>query len=106
MELPCGACHRKYQKIEDPKYLRGILARLTRTHEASQDIPWTMGDAPNDFIEEQLEKIVAIEIEISSIIGKFKVSQNRSKVDAENVAHALEKHHPEMSETIRKYYLK
>ncbi|OTG98808.1 FMN-binding negative transcriptional regulator [Acinetobacter sp. ANC 4973] len=94
------------QKIEDQKYLRGILARLTRTHESSQDIPWKMGDAPHDFIEEQLEKIVAIEIEISSIIGKFKVSQNRSKVDAENVAHALEKHHPEMSETIRKYHPK
>lgn len=94
------------QKIEDPKYLRGILARLTRTHESLQDIPWKMGDAPNDFIEEQLEKIVAIEIEISSIIGKFKVSQNRSKADAENVAHALEKHHPEMSGTIRKYYPK
>ncbi len=30
-----------------------------------------MGDAPNDFIVEQLEKIVAIEIEIDSIVGKF-----------------------------------
>ena len=94
------------RKIDDEKYLRGILARLTRQHEAPQALPWKMGDAPNDFIEEQLEKIVAIEIEISSIIGKFKVSQNRSKVDAENVAHALEKHHPEMSGTIRKYYPK
>ena len=96
----------RIQKITDQNYLRGILARLTRTHEASQAMPWKMGDAPNDFIEQQLEKIVAIEIEISSIVGKFKLSQNRSTVDAERVAYALENQHPEMSESIRKYYPK
>lgn len=92
------------RKVEDDKYLRGILARLTRTHEATQAVPWKMGDAPNDFIEEQLEKIVAIEIEISSIVGKFKVSQNRSAVDAERVAKSLENENPEMAGAILKYY--
>lgn len=96
----------KIRKVEDDKYLRGVLARLTRTHEATQPVPWKMGDAPNDFIEEQLEKIVAIEIEINSIAGKFKVSQNRSAVDAENVAKALENENPQMAESVRKYCLK
>ncbi len=91
------------RKVEDDHYLRGVLARLTRTHEANQEIPWKMGDAPKDFIEEQLEKIVAIEIQIDSIIGKFKVSQNRSAMDAENVAKALENLNPEMAESIKKY---
>lgn len=91
------------RKIEDEKYLRGILARLTRIHEVGQKIPWKMGDAPEDFIKEQLDKIVAIEIEINSIVGKFKVSQNRSLADAENVAKALENCNPEMAESIRKY---
>ncbi len=63
-----------------------------------------MGDAPEDFIQEQLGKIVAIEIEIDSIIGKFKVSQNRSAVDAENVAKALEPNHLDMAHSIRHYY--
>ena len=94
------------RKVEDDKYLRGILARLTRTHEVNQPTPWKMGDAPHDFIEEQLEKIVAIEIEIESIIGKFKVSQNRSAVDAERVVKALENANPEMAESVRKYYPK
>ena len=94
------------RKVEDEKYLRGILARLTRTHEANQPMPWKIGDAPNDFIEEQLEKIVAIEIEIESIIGKFKVSQNRRAVDAENVAKALDHSNPKMAESVRKYYPK
>lgn len=94
------------RKIEDENYLRGILARLTRTHEATQEIPWKMGDAPKDFMEEQLEQIVAIEIEIESIIGKFKVSQNKSQVDATNIAKALEDTNPEMAESIQKYSLK
>lgn len=94
------------RKIDDEKYLRGILARLTRQHEAPQIVPWKMGDAPNDYIEEQLEKIVAIEIEIDSILGKFKVSQNRSAVDATSAANALQTQNPEMAESIRKFYPK
>lgn len=92
------------RKVKDDRYLRGILARLTRTHEATQPIPWKMGDAPKDFIEEQLEKIVAIEIEIESIVGKFKVNQNRSKQDVENVAKALENENPEMAKSVRMYF--
>lgn len=92
------------RKLEDEKYLRGVLARLTRMHEDNQPTPWKMGDAPEDFIAEQLEKIVAIEIEILSMIGKFKVSQNRSAVDAEQVSKALEKSNTEMSEAIMKYH--
>ena len=92
------------RKVEDERYLRGILARLTRTHEANQAIPWKMGDAPNHFIANQLEKIVAIEIEIDSIVGKFKVSQNRSAIDAGNVAKALEKENPDMAESVRRYH--
>ena len=62
------------------------------------------GDAPKNFIEEQLEKIVAIEIEIESIVGKFKVNQNRSKQDVENVAKALENENPEMAKSVRTYF--
>lgn len=96
----------KIRKVADEKSLRGILARLTRQHEANQPVPWKMGDAPEDFIQDQLEKIVAIEIEIESIIGKFKVSQNRSALDAENVAKALDNEIPDMAESVRKFYPK
>ena len=91
-------------KLDDDKYLRGVLARLTRMHEANQPMQWKMGDAPNDFIAEQLEKIVAIEIDIQSMIGKFKVSQNRSAVDVMNVAKALKRSNAEMAESIKKFY--
>lgn len=61
--------------VADEKYLRGILARLTRQHEAQQPVPGKMGDAPEDFMRDQLSKIAAVEIEIISMVGKFKVSQ-------------------------------
>lgn len=90
--------------IEDERHLRGVLARLTRQHEAQQPVPWKMGDAPEDFIRDQLSKIAAIEIEITSMTGKFKVSQNRTKPDAEGVAKALEQSCPEMSQSIRRHF--
>lgn len=94
------------RKIEDEKYLRGVLARLTRIHEENQETPWKMGDAPTDFIDAQLEKVVAIEIEIESMIGKFKVSQNKSQLDATNIVNALENLNPEMAKSIQKYFPK
>ena len=75
--------------IEDEKALRGILAKLTRRHEASQSKPWKMTDAPDDYIQDQLQHIVGVKIAIQEMIGKFKLSQNRSIEDAENVAQAL-----------------
>ncbi|OTG80860.1 transcriptional regulator [Acinetobacter sp. ANC 5054] len=92
------------RKVADEKYLRGILARLTRQHEATQPVPWKMGDAPEDFVQEQLGKIAAIEIKISSMVGKFKVSQNRSATDADNVEKALETSNAEMAESIKNFY--
>lgn len=92
--------------IEDQKYLRGVLARLTRQHEADQAIPWRLSDAPADFIEQQLEKIMAIEFNIESIIGKFKLSQNRSQADVVGVIAALNELEPQIANSIHNYYPK
>lgn len=74
--------------IEDEKISRGILARLTRQHESNQPKPWKMFDAPKDYIQNELSKIAAIRVEISSLVGKFKLSQNRGVIDRLNVAEA------------------
>lgn len=79
----------KARIIEDEKVLRGILARLTREHESNQDVPWKMTDAPSDFISERMKHIVGIQIEITDLVGKFKLSQNRNKNDISSVATAL-----------------
>lgn len=74
---------------EDERYLRGLVGRLTRTHEANEPQPWRMGDSPQEFIEAMLTRIVGIEIGITRLVGKFKLGQNRELRDAEGAGQAL-----------------
>ncbi|MFZ9315305.1 MAG: FMN-binding negative transcriptional regulator [Burkholderiaceae bacterium] len=71
------------------KFVRGVVARLTRKHEASEPKPWKMGDSSPDFIEEMLKAIVGIEVTIARIEGKAKLSQNREARDRVNAAAVL-----------------
>lgn len=74
---------------DDERFVRGLVARLTRRHEASQDRPWKMGDAPSDYIDAMLKAIVGMEIEVTRLVGKFKLSQNRELRDRLGAAEAL-----------------
>jgi len=74
---------------DDEKFVRGVLARLTRTHEASQAQPWKMGDAPSDYIETLLRQIVGLEIEITRLVGKSKLGQNKNVRDIQGAGEAL-----------------
>lgn len=71
---------------DDEKYVRGVVARLTRQHEATQPKPWRMTDAPPDYIATLLQAIVGIEVEITRLEGKFKLSQNRETRDIRGAA--------------------
>lgn len=77
---------------DDERFLRGLLARLTRTHEAraQQARPWKMGDAPTDYIDGLLKVIVGLEVEITRVVGKSKLGQNREARDAEGAAAGLD----------------
>lgn len=74
---------------EDEKWLRGLLGRLTKRFEASQPAPWTMGDAPHEYIEGLLNKIVGIEITIRRLEGKWKMGQNHPEADRAGVIAGL-----------------
>lgn len=76
--------------IHDADWLRGLVTRLTQRFEAGRETPWQVTDAPAAFIEKQLGAIVGIEIPISKLIGKWKVSQNRPAQDRAGVVRALE----------------
>lgn len=65
----------------DAKFLRRVLALLTRQHEASQAKPWRMGDAPKDYLDAQLQHIVALEVRVTRWEVKRKLSQNRDSAD-------------------------
>ena len=76
---------------DDERFLRGLVARLTREHEArsQQARPWKMGDAPADYIDSMLKMIVGIEIEVTRLVGKFKLGQNRELRDRLGAADGL-----------------
>jgi transcriptional regulator len=75
--------------IEDRAWLRGLVERLTSRYEAGSREPWKVTDAPADFVEQMLGAIVGIEIPLTRLLGKWKVSQNRPAVDREGVVAAL-----------------
>jgi transcriptional regulator len=75
--------------IDDADWLRSQINALTGQHEGSREKPWAVDDAPDDFIRAQMKGIIGIEIEISALEGKWKVSQNRPVADREGVAAGL-----------------
>jgi transcriptional regulator len=75
--------------VDDAAWLHALVERLTRTHEAPMAQPWAVSDAPPDFVASMLRAIVGLEIEITSLVGKWKVSQNRARPDREGVAQGL-----------------
>ena len=77
--------------FEDPARLRAIVEALTTIHEASLPQPWKVADAPPEFIEGLLKAIVGFELQIVSLQGKRKASQNRSEADRASVVDALRK---------------
>lgn len=83
--------HGRIKTVDDESFVRGVVARLTRQHEATEPHPWKMGDAPQDYIDQMLKQIVGIEIEVTRMEGKRKLSQNRDRRDFEGTVRALEK---------------
>jgi transcriptional regulator len=77
------------QVQDDRDSVHRIVTALTTHHEASQRKPWGLGDAPPDYIEQMLAQIIAIELPVQSLVGKFKFSQNRGAADRAGVAAGL-----------------
>lgn len=77
------------QVRHEEDWLRGLVTRLTERFEAQRATPWQVTDAPADFIGKQLRAIVGIEIQLTRLIGKWKVSQNRPAMDRAGVVEGL-----------------
>ena len=67
--------------FEDVDALRAHLAALTDRFEETSAVPWKIDDAPADYIDGLCRAIVGIEIPLSRIEGKWKLSQNRPLPD-------------------------
>lgn len=79
----------KLRVVHDASWIRAQLEALTAHNEAGFEHPWAVADAPQDFTGKLLEALVGIEIAITDLKGKWKVSQNRSVQDRASVTDGL-----------------
>ena len=75
--------------VEDAAWLSSQLHDLTHSQEHARPVPWKIEDAPDDFIAAQMKAIIGLEIPISRIEGKWKLSQNRPEADRRGVVDGL-----------------
>jgi transcriptional regulator len=74
---------------DDPAWVESLVRRLTDRHEAREPRPWSVDDAPSEYVAGQLRAIVGVEVVISRIEAKVKLSQNRSAADMDGVVAGL-----------------
>ena len=88
---------------DNERFVRRVVGQLTRRHEATEPAPWKMGDSEPEFINAMLRNIVGIEIVITSLVGKVKLSQNREVRDRLSAADALDvREHKAIAQAMRK----
>lgn len=91
--------------IDDAGWLLATVAALTDQQEGRRPKPWAVSDAPEAFIASQLKGIVGLEIVLTGVEAKFKVSQNRPEADRAGVAAGLlaepDAHAPAMRELVK-----
>jgi transcriptional regulator len=76
--------------IEDADWIRNHVTQLSAENESRQAVPWQVTDAPRDYIDKLVSAIVGIEIPIATLVGKWKISQNRPRPDRQGVIAGLE----------------
>lgn len=95
--------HGRLTVLDNERFVRGLVARLTKHHEAAEPKPWKMGDSAPAFIDEMLAKIVGIEIELTSLTGKSKLSQNKEARDRLSAGDKLDaRGQAELAQAMRK----
>ena len=89
--------------IDDAQWLRSHVSQMTNLHESTYQSTWKLDDAPEEYVQLMLKAIIGIEIEISSLVGKFKLSQNRPAQDYDAVVEQLEKSPKEVLQEMLQY---
>jgi transcriptional regulator len=83
--------------VEDEAWLRSLVESLSDRHEAGMKEPWKVAEAPADFTAKLLRAIVGVEIEVTRLVGKWKLGQNRSCADVDGMVAGLEQEGKEQS---------
>lgn len=89
---------------EGADWLGDQIRDLTDRHETGRPSPWKVTDAPEKFVKAQLRGIVGLDIAVTELTGKWKVSQNRSEADRNGVEAGLaEGGETDMAGLVRRY---
>ncbi len=83
------AIHGNPKFIEDRQWLEEHLGALSEQHERTQSMPWSLDDAPEDFLDKLLQGVIGVEIPISRIEGKWKTNQTSTEGDKKGVISGL-----------------
>jgi transcriptional regulator len=75
--------------VDDADFLLRNMEQLTARHEAGRPVPWSVGDAPAEYVRALVKATVGVEVEISRLEGKWKMSQNRPAEDIDGVVEGL-----------------
>jgi transcriptional regulator len=81
--------HGTISTIHDPAWLIPHVGRLVARHEAGRPDPWSLSDAPEDYVRTQARAIVGLELRITRLEAKAKLTQNRSVPDIEGTIEGL-----------------
>jgi transcriptional regulator len=81
--------HGTITTVHDPDWLIPHVGRLVARHEAGRPRPWALTDAPDDYVRTQARAIVGLELRITRLEAKAKLSQNRSDADIEGAITGL-----------------
>ena len=82
--------HGRLQLHHEPEWLLAHVRRLVDRHEEPRDDPWSLDDAPEEYVRAQVRAIVGVEMRIERLEAKRKLGQNRSAADAEGAIAGLE----------------
>jgi transcriptional regulator len=69
----------------DPAWIIDVVRRLTERQEAARVSPWSIDDPPDGYVDGQARAVVGVELRVTRVEGKRKLSQNRSSLDVDEV---------------------
>ena len=81
--------HGRLSVVHDAEWLREMVESLTVRYESEREQPWSVDDAPADYLDRMLRGIVGVEFVVERVEGKAKLSQNRSEADRAGVIAGL-----------------
>ena len=81
--------HGRPHRLEDPDAVLGHLGEIVDVHEQRFSHPWSLASVAEDYVAERLPHITAFRLEIDSLQGKRKLSQNRTAEDREGIIGGL-----------------